>query len=540
MNKRSIAGLTAIAIFAVAIALVMSRLPPTPADATRPIAPDARSTEVHAVRATEAGTSASQDRDQLERDREPARRSSITGKTMELKLVDPRGEAVPGVHVTIDLFRASGHGDESDTRVASLAAVSDAHGWARVELERDLALRTRAAIAAARLPELACKAGLVLAPPLAAEPHTIDLLPTGSILVHVKDRAGGAVPGISVEAKALCSVPIAALAPARSNANGELRFDHIPAGAYVVEAIGPRAIPGLHASVRTGNDFSVDAELTIESSARELAVSGVVVDEHGAPLGDVSVQCRTLPDGASETIHVTTDGKFEFVSTRSEMVDVSLVRDILFDLDEFEPARVEVPFGSTNVSFRRVRVLPRLSVIVHLIDADDRHALVDGSAMVCPRTRHGSSDSTTGQLLHVFCKLRPDWIYILRAPGHRSRVGSLEELQQMGGTQDVVRPASTPLDVLRAARPVEITLEKGFEEEFAVRDAQSAEPIAGVILSTSAGAFGTTDAQGFVTARGPTWPHSIKFEHQGYVAVELDPSDGRHATGEVLMQRVSK
>jgi hypothetical protein len=456
---------------------------------------------------------------------------------MVLNLVDPKGAPVPDARVKVDLFRTSGRADEAATRVVNLAAVSDANGCARVELEPDLALHCRAWIAAARMPELACKANRVLDPPLAANPHTIELLPTGSILVRVTDRTGRPAMGISVEARARSELPIPALAPVRSDANGELRFDELPAGTYVVTALGPRASPGSRAVLNTGRGVCVDVEIVIEDSAREVAVSGVVLDEHGEGLANVYVRCRTLPKGEIETLDTSKDGTFELVSTRTETVELALVQG-MFDIDEFEPMRIEVPFGSTNVSFRRVRVLPRISVMVRLVDADDRHVLADGSATLCPRGRHGGVNETSGQPLYVLGKLHPDWIYILRAPGHKSRVGSLEELQRMAEAQQVTRSFPMPPNEVIVMRSVELALEKGFDEEFAVRESQNAEPIAGVMMTTSDGDSQTTDAQGFVAARAPTWPRSIKFEHEGFVPVEVVLKDGFHSNGEILMQRL--
>jgi hypothetical protein len=536
MKTKSIAVVAAVAVGATALLLIW-RSPSTTTDAAEAPWHDSDSPGARAPRAVEVTTSPDDAHEEAQRDRAPAVSSSPAAAVMVLNLVDPNGAPVPDVRVTVDLFRASDPDDEPAPRVANFVAISDANGCARVELGPDLARRSRAWIAAARMPELACRAGLVLDPPLAAKSHAIDLLPTGSILVHVKDRAGNAVAGISVEAKARCAVPIVALAHARADANGELRFNHVPAGTYVIQALGPRAIPGLHAAVHAGNDVCVDAELMIENSARELAVSGIVVDEHGAPLADASVGCRTLPGGELEMLHVSKDGTFEFVSTRSETVEASVVPGP-FDIDDFEPVRIEVPFGSTNVSFRRVRVLPELSAKVCLIDADDQHLLIDGSATICPRIRHGSMGDSLGFPLHVRCKLRPDWVYILRAPGYKSRIGSLEELQRLAETQEVNQSFRTSADRVVFLRSVALALDKGFDEEFAVRDAQNAEPIAGVIAMTSDGGSALTDAQGFVTLRAAKWPKSITFEHEGFMPVTLDPNRRDHATGELLMKRL--
>jgi len=338
-----------------------------------------------------------------------------------------------------------------------------------------------------------------------------------SLLVHARDESGADVPDERLWIQPEGPLPQLSIAGVETtDAAGRALFEGLPAGSYSVHrGTGPGQNP-----VRTelGTGERVELELVLPLQAERLAVAGRVVDEAGAPLADVSIRAHYGPrEGPGDTTAaVTTDpqGRFELHAPPCNGVTLRSDEDIFGD--EFVPALVEVPFGTTDVLFTRVRSIERRQIEFEIVDAATAERLDEALVMTyrAPNLGEYSFHRATGGLASPLCSLHPATTLVIELAGYRRATVRLEDLL-----------AHEPVDGLRR-----IALDRGLLRRLRVEGLDPAgeqAPVSGALIRLGDRILGTTDARGEVQLDLYRWPEGpLTVEAAGFLPASWEPADG--------------
>ena len=199
---------------------------------------------------------------------------------------------------------------------------------------------------------------------------------TATIRGHVR-LDGRPVPGIEVACK---GGPKQHLEPPRSDANGQYVCDGLSPGRYLVSAEEPTSgsfSDEIAVDVKNGQVRNVDLDL-----AHNASVSGLVVDETGAPVGDVHVrlwnagledegEAKTATDGTFQVRQLAGAASYEVTVTHnSPQLPFALAR----------PVSVVVPGPRSQVDGVRVSI-DRGSIAVRGVVVDVSRRPVPGATV---------------------------------------------------------------------------------------------------------------------------------------------------------------
>ncbi|MCZ6597257.1 MAG: carboxypeptidase-like regulatory domain-containing protein [Planctomycetota bacterium] len=296
-----------------------------------------------------------------------------------------------------------------------------------------------------------------------------------------------------------------------TDADGRLRLSPLAAGSYRVRAYDMEAGRWARGTVEVRSGEAVALTLTFPPGdpAPPLAAAGRVVDEKGLPLAGVNLLC--LGDNwehtwwNNESVETKEDGSFEWRTDPMRSVRIHP----LISEDRFDPPFAEVPFGTTDLLFRRTVSVEEREVLFLVRDGETGNDVSDAEVMcLLPSSFHNYVTETTfrGEA-RLELKLHDDALVVTDARGYRRDTRRL--LDALERTEDGL--------VCR------IDLVRGFLREVQILDDATDEPIAGAVLEHEGVRVATTDARGRATVELAAWPREITVRVEGYRATTWAP-----------------
>lgn len=355
---------------------------------------------------------------------------------------------------------------------------------------------------------------LELDPPIGMRPKTLDLQPGGIVRVHAQNDEGRPLSGVSLWLSTNEGGRFVSGRNGGTDANGECVFTALRAACYSVSAVHPLTGRALAHEIDLPRGGRADVEFRLTLTGMRLGASGVVVDETGTPLAGVTLRMQT-PGEEPVDLETNENGQFEFWSRPVAGVHLSIGGGFLDD--RFEPEDAAVPFGTTNLTIRRVERLEAETRAFQIFDDRDRSTPPRATIFMYHAQSVAASGqqglqrwSTTRGLAQVNYKRRDDTYYAVEAPGYLRAHGKLAELIEACG------PAPLPLHV---------ELTRGFERRLEVRDRVSKRTVSGARLSAANGLSGTSDANGAVSLSSAEWPAVVRIECTGYEPLAWNPAE---------------
>jgi len=442
---------------------------------------------------------------------------------LPVRVLGADGRSAPGATVELQLCHELRAGELSSRFTP---ARTDEEGRARfalydLELLRGAGLIARLVLEGPGARESRVSPYLVLDPSVwhAPRPAEVELVleAAASLLVHSRDEVGAEVPDEALWLEPEDPFSVLSIAQVgRTDTAGRALFVGLPAGSYSVHrGTGPGKDPA-HAELGPGE--RAELELLVPRQAERLAVAGLVVDEAGAPLADVSIRAlygpREGPGDTTATVTTDAQGRFELRAAPCDGITLHSDEDVFGD--EFSPASIAVPFGTSDVLFTRVRSIARQKVEFEIVDAATAERLDDALVMTyrAPNLDDYSFHRATGGLASPLCSLHPATTLVIELAGYRRATVRLEELL-----------AQEPVDGLRR-----IALDRGLLRRLRVQGFDAAgeqADVPGARVHLGLQVLGTTDAKGEVELDLYRWPESpFLVEAAGYVPARWEPADG--------------
>ena len=432
---------------------------------------------------------------------------------------DGFGQPVDEASVSLESVRDAGAGAEHDLWTQS----TDAQGiaaFALYELEQTHALGLIAAKEDAQgTQQVSDLHALALPLPPNGDARAVLVLDAAArLLVRTIDEAGAPVPDQWVWL-GVGDAPLFAWLPEGdvTDAAGELRFDALPPGTYEVSASpGPGRV-GEEVELTRGTEQVL--ELVIPIGAPRLAVSGVVLDEEGAPLPLALVSVaygERVGPGETHSARMTDDeGRFEFQAAPCDGLTVLL--DGGLQGDEFSPASAEAAFGETGLVFRRTHRHEQRRLHLSIVSARTQEPVERAMVLTVrtPGTEGYEFRAASDGLLSLSVSEHPDVRLLIDAAGHRRKTLSLAELTRSELIEGVYR-VGLEEGVLQT---IEIHGEpQGAGDDTRLRAAE---------LWEGSRRLGVADEEGRLTLDLPYWPSApLRVVAAGHAAGEWSPSDG--------------
>ncbi|MEM1448558.1 MAG: hypothetical protein AAGI22_05565 [Planctomycetota bacterium] len=434
---------------------------------------------------------------------------------VDVEVVRQGNRPAEGATVTLERF-APDRGGQRQHRIQR--ATSDANGRARLAVYDDFG--TRAVVLVARLEE---GPRMLVSPPRRFEnslrsiwsssPWRLVLDKEAVIDVRVATRGGTPVRDEPVAVDDGTDLTWWTGPRIVTDERGEARFTGLPAGTYRVRLLEEPEVPADAVTLVAGGRG--EADFTAPENDQQLAASGRLVDEDGAPLPERSVTVRCVETG--ETVWAATDasGEFEAYAAPCATVRVSASRGVYADV--FEPDELEASFGATDLVLRRTRDVANEEVLFDVVNARTGALVPDVLVLTyrAPRTGdvafHRARDGRAGPR----CPIDPSTTLVVGAPGYRRTSLTLE-------------------DLLERDDPVRVLLEPGALRTLLVRDADGA-PIAGARVLDAGRLLGSTDGEGrFVVdlVEALEGPLSIAYEA---LEAHWNPGDGAADVGPAVV-----
>lgn len=442
----------------------------------------------------------------------------IGGFEINVEVVRPDGKPAVGAHVGLSVrFEEP---DEAH-RNRWPKGVTGADGRIRFLLYTEEA-RARCSLEAWLDPDL-------MSEPVRLEPLSapgvlrMQLVIAGRLLGRVFGPRGEGVQGARVR---VVDAAEGGVLPDRlqgTNARGEARIPLLPAGTYVVRVAPPGGEWSRVGTAEIVPGIETIFEWTIEEleELAPLAVRGRVLDQNGAPLADITVGIR----GGGETSNRMTDvdGRFSHRMPTCDFLEVCV--DPMGDA--YDPPVLEIPFGTTDVTFRRTATREKRSLTLRVVDRVSGDPVSEFGVLTYiawPRW-HGPDWSGRHGLANVTEKVSPGMGAVVRAKGYLHAEFVLEEaLSSSDGSE-----------------PYLIELARGFRFELEVHDCETGEPIPGALFRAPNAADAVADELGRVLLEAATWPAVYRVEAAGYYAEEFEPArecvwadDGWNAASSLL------
>ena len=348
-------------------------------------------------------------------------------------------------------------------------------------------------------------------------PLRLVLDEAGSLLARVTTADGEAVPdeGLWIgtgdqHLSSWCgSVP-------RTDERGEALVLGLTPGEYELGLIESPGGERRRVALRRGEQSQV--EFVLPAVDTRLAAAGRVVDEAGQGLAGAQVHVRYGPrPGPGDMSGFTStdaDGRFEFRAEPSQGLTLTANRAVFGD--EFEPESIELPFGSREVLFRRVRAVTREAVSFEIVDAASGERL-DGALVMtyrAPDLGMYSFHRSRAGLASPLCSDHPGTTLVIELAGYRRATTTRAEL--LAQAVDGALPR--------------VALERGLLRRLHVEgegpDGESAPVVAARVLQGGR-LLGRTDAAGELEVDLYSWPEDgLGIEAEGFESASWLPSEG--------------
>jgi hypothetical protein len=294
---------------------------------------------------------------------------------------------------------------------------------------------------------------------------TLHLDAGGTLRVRVLDDAGGPVPGARVSVNPeFMPTPFASLLRSwRTDERGEAAIGARLPGVHLVKAEDPRNRLDFERQVELERGIETLVEFQLPPATTELAVSGVVLDEGGAPLPGVYLSVEKDGEERWWGTRSGEDGRFELWSHR--VPSLTIRTDFLLESDRFEPVQLTVPFGTRGVVLHRVEVVERVSVAFLVSDAATGKGVSGAEIWIFdPKYEEEERIGGTGPDGSARVEFKP-------REGLLWGVGAAGYLDAEGRVAEIDLDLRSPL--------VEIRLARGFDRRWRIVDAYSGTRLAG-------------------------------------------------------------
>jgi len=352
---------------------------------------------------------------------------------------------------------------------------------------------------------------------LLTKPVRLVLDAAGSILVSTIDESRAPVVGQGIVIRA--GDPFLSSwteATPVSDERGEVLFTGLSPREYDVGFPGSPGDARRKVSVQAG--IVSEVGFVLSTGRTQLAVSGTVVDEEGEPLAGVQLQVtygdRAGSGDTSAMRPTDTQGRFEFRAAPADGLVVASNRNVFGD--EFDPAEIALPFGSTGVLFRRTRKVARVRVAFEVVDAASGERLKETLVMTyrAPDLRDYSFHRSDEGLASPLCPDHPATTMVIEHAGYRRATVRVLDLMQQ-----------EPREGLRR-----VALERGMLRRLHVEgfgpDGESG-PVSGASVLFDGRLLGRTDAAGELLVDLYAWPENgLTVEAERFFKTTWMPIEG--------------
>ena len=288
-----------------------------------------------------------------------------------------------------------------------------------------------------------------------------------------------------------------------TDGEGRARFPGLLAGEHVFRVVDPRRTGSVEERVEVAAGAREELTVELPPQPTRLAVAGRVVDEEGVGIEGATVLVEDEPGGdrsAWYAVYAEADGAFRFWLAPRATVRISMETDPF--ADRFEPAELEVPFGTDDVLLCRVARVERRPVAFRVLD-------------------RGTGEPVAGAALWLFHPASLDELLLGRGDGLVVAELALREGTRFGVTAPGYLDASGELGDLDLTVPAPshtVRLARGFARRLVVRDWTEGFPLADVRVLADGALVGLTGANGVLELEAKHAPAELTFEKEGYVS----------------------
>lgn len=430
---------------------------------------------------------------------------------LAVEVFDARGVPTPA---EVDWFSRS---DEPSLVILRGSSRTDAGGRIRLPLT-SLAPGSWLALLARGVGELVSDVVTVEAPPLPG-PVRVVLDVGGTVRARAIDAAGGTMAQEDLVLRAMDDrIGLVATRSAATDAKGVVTFLAVAPGSYRLHFADPPTHEPVEAPVEVERGGVTEVELRIPPWP--LAATGLVLDQVGKALAGVEIWFASAGDGQWTT--TDEEGRFAFRAPPGGSVRLSTEMDFLGD--RYEPARVEVPFGTRDLVFRLVESRPSTSVVLEIV-ARDTLQRIPGSNVLRFREplRNSWGFARAPEGITTFdAKLLEGMCIAVEAPGYRRRELALLELVEAGPE----------------GGPWRVELERGLARSLRILD-EDDEPLRDAVIWEGERRIATCDGDGRAVVELPDWPVELRITAPGHTDGVWTCTDWLYelGDGEVRLER---
>ena len=292
---------------------------------------------------------------------------------------------------------------------------------------------------------------------------------------------------------------------AATDAEGRARFAHVGPGAF---NLGVRDDSGRFAA-HERLELIPGERRSLELHMRPpipVAVAGRMLDEAGNPLPyrELFVQVEGPSRPWIDSLRTDAHGDFELRMEACESIRLDPHRSPRGD--RFEPASLEVAFGTQDLVFRRVAQAVERHFRILAVDEVSGAALGDvvPSFDLGPGTREQQSSYAANTVFRVF--VQSNTRMSLGVPGYHKALLELE----------------AALDALEEGEPLRVPMRPGLRMRVRVFDAHDDSPLEQVQFRSAAGECFWTGADGWVSIEADLWS-DFEVSKAGFESETCDP-----------------
>ena len=253
------------------------------------------------------------------------------------------------------------------------------------------------------------------------------------------------------------------------------------------------------------------AAFVLDADRVELAVSGRLVDADGTPLAERGVDVRVLPAGTRDTAPTDADGRFELFAPPGDTVVVDAGEGLFSDV--YDPGRLEVPFGATDVVLRRVRDVELRHVSFEVVREGTDERIRDVLVMTFRAPDRGDYAFHRAErgLASPRLPIDDETTLVVEAPGHRRAQVRLDALLRGAGADGIGR----------------VELRPGYARSVRVVAKDDGAPVDGARITANGREVARTDDDGAARIDLDLWPaDGIEVAADGFETRSWAPEDG--------------